>query len=254
MHAVPMDRPRTKGKGGGRDGYDAVVAAIYRDPRMPRKTREIALLMAWLIARDENRFNAGVWQRAEAILGSEKYGSRTQSVTALLLADDLPRYEVDRTTPEWLDQTCAAPMVRRAGVCGQRACDNSYAADPETGWHTPIWYCRRHEGFGRDCNLALKDAPEPIPNRGGLLPGYFRRKDGRIDAWVQDYRWAYHQANPFAYEVWEPPSHGVDARLWRTPGGNDEPALPAVPQLQLVAVDGELVDGETPPIEGDQMT
>lgn len=238
--AQPDPRRKRKGGGGGRDGYDAIVAALYQDQRITREAREIALLLAWLIARDPNRFNAGVWQRAEAILGTRQYGGKTQSIAGLLVASDIPRYEDDRSIPAWHDQTCDAPMIRRAGKCGQPARDNSYTADPTTGWRTPVWYCRRHEGFGKDSDCALRDAPEPIPNRGGLLPSYFRRKNG-IEGWVYDYRWAYHQKNPFAYKAWEPPSYGVDARLWPTPGGDDGPAIPDVPQLQLVATDGELL-------------
>jgi hypothetical protein len=254
IHAVPRG-PRTKGKGPGgrgRDKYDAVVAEMYRDPRMPRKTREIGLLMAWLICRDPNPFGAGVWKRAEAILGFEKYGRFNRSVAALLLADDLPRYEVDRTTPEWFEQTCAAPMIRRTGVCGQPARDHSYTADSETGWLTPVWYCRRHEGFGKDCGRILDQAPEPIPNRGGLLTRYFLRKNG-VDGWVQDYRWAAHTDDPWRHTEWTPPSYGVVADRWPTPGA-EVSERPQVPMLQLVAVEGELVDGQTSPIEGDRVT
>lgn len=254
MHPVTA-APQTKRKGGGgRDGYDAVVAELYRNPRMTRKTREIALLIAWLIARDTNRFNASVWTRAEAILGFRKYGRHTQSNAALLVADDVPRYEDDTTTPEWADQTCAAPMVRRPGKCGQPARDNSYTADQETGWRTPVWFCRRHADFGRELNLALTDAPEPIPNRGGLLPCYFPLKSG-LAGWEANYRWAVHNEDPWLREAWQPPSHGVSAELWPTPvDAGQEAALLSVPKLQLVAVDGELVDGQTPPIEGDRMT
>lgn len=251
LHTVPS--PRTKGKGGGgHDGYDEVIERIYRDPRMTRPARELALLLAWLICRDPNRFSAGAWHRAEALLGTKKYGRHTQSVAGLLLADDLPRYEVDRGTPEWLDQTCMAPMTRRAGVCGQQARDNSYTADPVTGWRTPLWYCRRHEAFGQAADRALAQAPEPIPNRGGLLPGYFRLKSG-LNGWEQNYRWAAHQSDPFLHEAWKAPSYGVDADLWPRPG-EDAPQMSETPKLQLVAVAGELVDEQTPPIEGDQVT
>ena len=251
LRSLPSQRTKGKGGGGG-DGYDAVVESMYADPRMTRKTREIALLMAWLLCRDPNRFNVGVWKRAEAILGFEKYGRFTRSVAALLVADDLPRYEDDRTIPEWHDQTCKAPMIRRAGLCGQPAHGNSYSADPETGWRTPVWYCRRHEGFGRDCDRMLAEAPEPIPNRGGVLPCYFRRKGG-VSSWVQDYRWAAHTADPWLRTPWEPPSHGMVADLWPRPG-QDAALLSETPKLQLVAVGGELVDGQTPPIEGDRVT
>lgn len=252
LHTVPAP-PRTKGKGGGsRDGYDAAVERIYRDDRMGRPTREIALLLAWLVCRDPNRFNAGAWHRAEAILGTKKYGRHTQSVAGLLLADDLPRYEVDRSTPEWLDQTCSAPMIRRSGVCGQQARDNSYTADPVTGWRTPVWFCRRHEDFGRAADRALEQAPEPVPNRGGLLPGYFRLKGG-MASWEQNYRWAAHQADPFRYEAWQPPSHGMNADLWPAPGREPQTA-DAAPKLQLVVLDGELVDTQTPPSEGERVT
>jgi hypothetical protein len=234
---------KRKGGGGGSDGYDGVVEQIYRDPRMGRETREIALMLAWLIGRDPNRFNAGVWVRAEAILGFKKYGRHAQSVAALLVADDLPRYEMDRTSPEWLDQTCDAPMIRRAGLCGQPAADNSYTVDLTTGWRTPVWFCRRHAEFGRDCNLALANAaaPEPIPNRGGLLPCYFSRKSGS-NGWVQNYKWAAHTADPWLREEWMPSKYGVYADDWPTPGNASEPRPP---RLRLV-----IDDEETAPREG----
>lgn len=239
--APPGPKRKRKGGGGGGDGYDAFVEQLYRDPGMGRKTREIALMLAWLIARDPNRLNAGVWPRAEAILGFTKHGRHTQSVAALLVADDLPRYEIDRTGPEWLDQTCAAPMIRRDGLCGQPAVDNSYTVDPVTGWRTPVWFCRRHASFGRDCNIVLAAAatPEPIPNRGGLLPCYFSRKGG-ADSWVQNYKWAAHTADPWLREEWMPPVYGVRADDWPIPG--KEPVAPRA-RLRLAALDGELLGG-----------
>lgn len=238
QQAPPGPKRKRKGGGGSSDGYDAVVEQIYRDPRMGRETREVALLLAWLIARDPNRFDAGIWVRAEAILGFKKYGRHTQSVAALLVADDLPRYQIDRTTPAWLDQTCDAPMIRRTGTCGQPAVDNSYSTDLTTGWRTPIWFCRRHAEFGRDCNLALAEAPapEPIPNRGGLLPCYFSRKGGS-NSWVQNYKWAAHTADPWLREEWMPPKHGVHADDWPLPG--KEPAA-LVPRLRLVIDEDEV--------------
>ncbi|GAA0554913.1 hypothetical protein GCM10010390_66300 [Streptomyces mordarskii] len=248
MHAVPAN-PRTKRKGGGgRDDYDAVVAKIYKDPRMTRETREIALLLAWLVCRDPNRFNASAWKRAEAILGFRKYGRHTQSVAALLVADDLPRYDPEESG----EAICSAPMIRRGGTCGQPAQDHSYTADPETGWRTPVWFCRRHATYGRELNLALADAPEPIPNRGGLLPCYFRLKSG-LRGWEQNYKWAAHTADPWLRTEWLPPRYGVAAEGWPHPG-RDEVAEVVKPKLQLVALDGELVDEQTPPTEGDQMT
>lgn len=235
---------KRKGGSGGGDGYDRFVERIYRDARMGRKTREIALLLAWLVSRDPNRFGAGAWHRAEAILGTRQYGRHTQSVAALLVADDLPRYEIDRQTPAWTDQRCAAPMIRRAGLCGQEARDHSYTADPKTGWLTPMWYCRRHEAFGRQLDGRLTSAPEPIPNHGGLLPTYFRLADG-VDGWVKNYRWAAHQADPFRTTVWEPPRHGIVAADWPRPG--EKPLVEEVdpPPLHLAAVDGEALPAPT---------
>lgn len=237
----PEPQGKRKGGGGGSDGYDRVVERIYRDDRMGRKTREIALLLAWLVARDPNRFGAGAWHRAEAILGTRQYGRHTQSVAALLVADDLPRYDIDRRTPAWHDQTCAAPMIRRSGLCGQEARDHSYSVDPETGWRTPIWYCRRHEAFGRQVDRGLVASPEPIPNRGGILPTYFRLADGP-DGWVKNYRWAAHQADPFRTTVWEPPSHGIVAADWPRAGEAPPALVDGDPvRLHLAALDGELL-------------
>ncbi|MFI8828910.1 hypothetical protein [Streptomyces sp. NPDC053431] len=62
-------------------------------------------------------------------------------------------------------------------------------------------------------------APDPITNRGGLLPCYFDSDRVRL------YRWAY------SWDAWEPPSYGYGADDWPVPG---QDLLPQRVRLRLV--------------------
>jgi hypothetical protein len=97
-------------------------------------------------------------------------------------------------------------------------------------------YCRRHQEWGRRHKAAqyAADLPEPIPNRGGLLPSYLKLKTGD-EGWTRIYQWA----AKWTYSRWEPPKkYGLRADDWPTPGKDPEPEPP---RLWLVALDGDLV-------------
>ena len=120
-------------------------------------------------------------------------------------------------------------------MCGARGTIHVTEHDPATGWHTLHWYCSRHRQAARrvENQLAAQNeaAPEPIPNRGGLLACYFKAD------WEAVYRWA-------VGSWWTPPSYGISADDWPTPGRDP---LPGHTRLRLVLPigDGGLDDGGT---------
>ena len=200
----PAQYDRTKGNGGGGDGYDQFVARVWQDKRMTPEARELLLLAAWLTFRDPKRGedNWRFWGRATEILGADGHAGRRQRPRlAVLLDADAPQYEPDWQAPEWRDDSCQAPMIRRAGLCGQPSSTHAARVDPATGWEVPVWYCSRHREFGRQVQAAYKTAhkPEPIPNRGGLLPSYLRHRAGD-GGWVKLYGWA----SKWCHSGWKP--------------------------------------------------
>ena len=241
--APPGPRRKRKSGGGGGDGYDALVARVYQDQRMTPEARELILLLAWLAARDPNRYdtdgNLISWRkRASVILGEYGPGPRRQSRLADLLYVDRPRYEDERDG--WEERTCAAPMIRRQGLCGQHAAGHDYTVDQETGWRTAVWYCRRHEPWGRDLRAQriANPGPEPIPNAGGLVTSYLL-SEGQEQAWARLYK----EAAVWKLDrFWEPPkAYGVVADDWPVPG--KEP-VPQRARLRLV-IGGADLEGET---------
>lgn len=238
----PAPGPRRKRKRGGGDGYDALVTRVYQDQRMTPEARELILLLAWLTARDPNRYDSygnliGWRKRASVILGEYGPGPRRASRLADLLYADRPRYEDQRDG--WEQRTCAAPMIRREGLCGQHATDHDYTVDQTTGWRTAVWYCRRHEPWGQALRARrLADpGPEPIPNAGGLVTSYLM-SEGQEQAWARLYK----EAAVWKYDrQWEPPkTYGVVADNWPTPGV--EP-VPQRARLRLV-IGGPDLDSE----------
>lgn len=245
-HARPAPQsPRRKRKGGGiGDGYDNFVRRVYRDDRHTPESRGLILCLAWLMCRDPDRHSpdteaANIWERANRVLG---FNPRGGPRLASLINDDRPRYEPDRKHSAWGDRTCSAPMIRRTGLCGQGAGDHdhSWHIDPETGWRTPAWYCRRHrDSYGRGLDVALQatDFPEPIPNLGGLLPSYIVHKGG-TDGWIRLYTWASDWHN----SLWKPPGkHGIRADNWPRPDRPQRTKTPEPARLRLAASDGELI-------------
>ncbi|MFD9721064.1 hypothetical protein [Streptomyces sp. NPDC059076] len=241
-HQKPIKQRRPKRTGGGSgDGYDRLVTRVYQDPRMTPEARELILVLAWLIARDPNRFDEHgnllrTWRkRAVCILGEYGPGPRKESRLADLLYADRPRYEPARLP--WQQQPCDAPMVRREGTCGQPARGHEYEVDQETGQWTPVWFCRRHDQWGRSLHQqrVLRPGPEPIPNAGGLVPSYLAVSD--LDAWARLYKEA---AVWKGDQLWEPPkAYGLCADGWPVPG---QDPVPQRSRLRLV-LGGADLDG-----------
>lgn len=241
----PPPKRKRKGGGGG-DGYDKLVTRVYKDSRMTPEARELILLLAWLQARDPDRYDADgnliSWRkRASAVLGEYGPGPRRGSRLADLLYADRPRYEDDHRAPIWQQRRCSAPMIRRPGLCGQHAIGHDYEIDRDTGWRTPLWYCRRHEIWGRQlaAQRHAEPGPEPIPNNGGLVASYLMT-NGQEQAWAKLYK----EAAEWKRDLrWEPPhKYGLRADDWPLPGRKP---TPEPFRLRLATVDGELLNGGT---------
>lgn len=99
------------------------------------------------------------------------------------------------------------------GVCGAASHHRVLEKDPRTGWVTAHWFCKRHKDHADRVTEQVREqneqAPESIPNTGGLLPCYFKA----------DWEKVYRHFRPH----WEPPSHGVCADDWPTADGAVQP-------------------------------
>ncbi|MEV6357916.1 hypothetical protein [Streptomyces hydrogenans] len=102
------------------------------------------------------------------------------------------------------------------GICGAAPHHKVLERDPRTGWVLAHWFCKRHVDHAERVTDQVREqnaaAPEPIPNRGGLLPVYFKAP------WEEVYR-------RYAAPSWSPPPYGLSADGWPDPG-NPPPARP----------------------------
>lgn len=91
-------------------------------------------------------------------------------------------------------------------VCGALSHHRVLEKDPRTGWVAAHWFCKRHkehaDRVARQVEQQNEQAPEPVPNTGGLLPCYFKAD------WEKVYR--HYQPH------WAPPSYGLAADAWPT--------------------------------------
>jgi hypothetical protein len=92
------------------------------------------------------------------------------------------------------------------GVCGAGSHYRVLEKDPRTGWVTAHWFCKRHKDHADRVTEQVREqneqAPEPIPNTGGLLPCYFKA----------DWAKVYQHFRPH----WKVPSYGLCADDWPT--------------------------------------
>lgn len=229
------------GDAGRLRAYDAAVARIYADARMPPGTREVALAMAWIRRRHPGSpTGPRLWELMNDLVGCDDYG---RARLGGLLAADAPRYvpppEVrDGSGP--CDGPRHRPKPRRPAdpativhlppgytepVIDDRFCDATARIqvvehDMITGWARAYWYCRRHRDVAEQMRAQIQakgTPPEPIPNTGGLLPCHF-------DA---DWPQIYVQHRP----GWKAPYHGIRADQWPTPAHRH---IPRPPRLALV--------------------
>ncbi|MEU3656493.1 hypothetical protein AB0E67_27530 [Streptomyces sp. NPDC032161] len=219
-----------------RDGmlrYDQLAARVYAESRMPAGTRDLILALGWVTLRDPHRHDPAfsVWSRARDVLNADNRRMWQ------LLKDDAPRYEHDwHADPKG----CQAPMVRVDRTCGRRTVDGFAEADLATG-RSRMWgfcsrpRCQAHaKAVYERARHSNAQAPEAIPNKGGLLPLFFE--------WNWEAKYA--KADP----AWTAPSYGLSADEWPAVPG-DEP-VHAFPKLRLVSSNGEIVKPSAPALIG----
>lgn len=99
--------------------------------------------------------------------------------------------------------------------------------DPRNGWHIDHYFCGRHRDHFERVKVQLAsapEAPEPVPNVGGLLPCYFKADWSRV----------YAEMRP----GWMAPVYGIAADDW--PGAISGGVTPRHPRLRLIL--GEMAD------------
>ncbi|MER5572374.1 hypothetical protein [Streptomyces massasporeus] len=245
------------------EAHARLVHRIYTDRRACAESRELLLAVAYASALAPAVPANRVLSHAARLLGRTSTG---RSRLAELVAADAPRYERPREAGDWgpgqapgcqaprlrpyvyrprrpapateaavpLRQPPASPGARippgyvppidyrnSQGVCGADSHHKVLEHDPRTGWVTAHWFCRRHADHAERVAAQVREqnavAPEPIPNRGGLLPSYFKTD------WEEVYR-------HYAPASWSPPSYGLAADAWPTPGSS----LPKRSRLRLI--------------------
>lgn len=240
--------------------YDKLCREVYADKRMPAGTQEVALAMGWVMFRHPDRPNgAPFWAQVKQILRANQLGKPRLWD---LIAADAPRYE--QPGQHWsVPGACEGPRLRpyqprrqeRHGstativytpsdyvptehdhtqggrICGASGAIQILEADMVTGWTRAHWFCRRHTERAREVKAQLDhrgDPPPPIPNRGGLLPCYFKAD------WATLYTQAVDRAvnAPHVPYMWEIPYHGLAADDWPIPG---KQPIPRRPRLSVIS-------------------
>lgn len=142
-----------------------------------------------------------------------------------VISEDVPRYE-----PEFVSAVkCAAPMIRRDGLCGKPSSFRFIDRDPETGDSRYVGLCSRHRSMQPTFDARRKawlanGKPSPPANTGGVLARYFA-----LD-WPAWYQWARPRTEPLPDG--KPPTPPPSQR----------------PKLRLVkATDTELADARLHP-------
>lgn len=188
---------------------------MYADPDLRGDLLAVGLALLRLRTR-EQRSRVRLGDIAE-MLGWRHSGNGKPNWLRVkhVLADDRPRYVPSRQ----MQGECAAPMVRREGVCGRPTSNGGYVRDPATGEMHWLAACSRHRDWGINHHRETWDewkrqgCPEPPANTGGVLARY-------IDLdWEQVYRWG-------------------DA-AWRMPPSGPPPPTTPRPRLTLIVGEGE---------------
>ncbi|MEV8335656.1 hypothetical protein [Streptomyces niveus] len=242
---TPASRNRTKGKGSGGETFADFARQVYSDDRATPKARELLLAFGYatMVAHSEDDQDVhAVWVTARRAMGVTRTGREWRLDRAI--AEDAPRYSSGKDRSR---RVCAAPRLRphpdgpddfrnQQGICGTLADWENYALEKQagTGWHRFHWFCKRHLDHLARVREQLREpntlAPEPVPNRGGLLASYFDSD------WLTTYR------HRLGSPTWEPPVYGISADDWPTPGVEQ---IPPRARLRLAALDGTLLV-ETP--------
>ena len=195
-----------------------------------------------LIAEDRPRYEHGQW----SVDGGGCEGPRLRPykprqepyayLNECLVSRHHPHLGDCRFTQVWLATgagevpAARVPVPERDNsVCGARGTIHVSERDMVTGWEAYHWFCRRHVDRAHEVKAQLTargEPPEPIPNRGGLLPRYF------AGDWAKIYARHCGKTRMGIGRPWRVPYYGVDADDWPVPGRT---LIPKRPRLALVS-------------------
>lgn len=167
------------------------IARVYADTRFAAHQLELRLLVITALWVSDT---GARWKEVCRLL------DLTPEAFWRLIADDVPRYE-----PPHDRGGCEVPAQRRSGACGQRGTTGFRITDPSDGTWRLASFCRRHHeaadrAWAQERERQHAGVPEPLPDRGGLLPCYV------AGPWERRYA----RAKP----GWVPPAAGVCADDW----------------------------------------
>lgn len=185
-----------------------------------------------LVADDAPRYEPpNTWpHRACQAPRIRAYKPRTPDTSDKCLLQHHPHLGECRYTIVHIDAaTAAKPDPKPPTVCGAPPKWDYHLVekDPRTGWHIDHYFCARHRDQYERVKAQLDaapEAPEPVPNTGGLLGCYF----------LADWARMYTEVRP----GWAAPGYGLCADDW--PGVVSGGATPRRPRLRLIV--GELAD------------
>jgi hypothetical protein len=207
------------------------IARIYADDRFPPADhfgdlRMLAITITWVLSV-ERAPKGERFRRVCEVMHLDNFSFWE------LIRVDLPRYEPERGSDTGL---CEAPMIRREGACGKHGMQGFHVTNPNDGTWRLVSYCSRHRDvadkvYAAERERKQKGVPEPLPNRGGLLPCYVRWN------WEKNYK--------LARSSWEPPKVGICADDWPVMAKVVEASSAPPPPLRVVFGGREL---DSPPV------
>lgn len=205
----------------------ATLERLWADDRFDATQRQTRIFInAWLVTRYSMPDHGQAFKETLRRTGEDR-----QSGWWSLVRGDAPKF--DGYTPASV-RGCCVPKTRGPNAgrpCG-RTGTSFRVTNPENGeWEIRTYCTKLHRAEGdamRVRERALTNVPEPMPNRGGLMPCYIRASN-----WPDLYAWA--------DSGWQPPYVGIVADDWPVMA---KVATPPVVAAKLTSVDG---GGETAP-------
>src|SRR6185437_7493044 len=178
---------------GTREVALAVGWVLHREPEhkgeLWKRVRQMLGHDGWhwrlheCVARDAPRYAPGMWSSGAGECEGPRmrpYKPRRVPATERChISEHHPHLGECRFTTIWDAQgyeLVEVPPERDRRACGAHGTIRVKEYDMVTGWVTVHWFCRRHLERAKEVRAQLAargDPPEPIPNKGGLLPRYF---------------------------------------------------------------------------------
>lgn len=192
---------------------------------------------------------------AGQVFPANTYGRGAYAQLLQVLKADIRRYDADEDpdsgAARYWSIACSAPMIRRAGTCGQHATVRVDVADHDTGRRKFIGACSRPEHrtwlkkVAHRNDLAGTPPPTPAANTGGVLARHFPEV-----AWQKLWSWLDPKWTPPPEDApWRRPTLSLYLGDADRPTGDVDPTPePSRPTLAVVpgAGEGIRIDAEQP--------